>query len=41
MIKTLILIFLLANLAFSDDITGKVISITDGDTLTILTNDKK
>lgn len=41
MIKTLILIFLLANISFANDITGKVISITDGDTLTILTSDKK
>ncbi|ARR04573.1 endonuclease, thermonuclease family [Campylobacter vicugnae] len=41
MIKILILIFLLSNLSFANDITGKVISLADGDTLTILTNDKK
>lgn len=41
MIKTLILIFLLSNISFANDITGKVISIADGDTLTILTSDKK
>lgn len=41
MIKILILIFLLSNLSFANDIIGKVISIADGDTLTILTNDKK